>query len=83
VVGEHKHSNTKQPLELIKDLILKHSKEGAAVLDCFGGQWNQLEVAAVRNIKKFYFNRERKDEWYFVNFLKIRIKLLDKSKVYK
>lgn len=43
---------TQKPVELIKDLILKHSNEGDTVLDCFSGS-GTTAVAAVMTNRSF------------------------------
>jgi len=70
---------TQKPLELIKNLILKHSKEEDVVLDCFGGS-GTTAVAALETLRNFILIEQ--DE-YYCKLSKDRIKLLDKSKVYK
>ena len=43
---------TQKPLELIKELILKHSNEGDIVLDCFSGS-GTTGVAAIQTNRRF------------------------------
>ena len=43
---------TQKPLELIKELILKHSNEGDIVLDCFSGS-GTTGVAAIQTNRQF------------------------------
>lgn len=40
---------TQKPIELIKELILKHSNEGDLILDCFAGTGTSGEAARVLN----------------------------------
>ena len=70
---------TQKPLSLIKDLILKHSKEGEIILDTFGGS-GTTAVAAIETKRNFI--SIEKDEWY-CKLSKDRIKLLNKSEIYK
>lgn len=43
---------TQKPLELIKELIIKHSNEGDVVLDCFSGS-GTTGVAAIQTNRQF------------------------------
>ena len=43
---------TQKPLELIKELIIKHSNEGDIVLDCFSGS-GTTGVAAIQTNRQF------------------------------
>jgi DNA modification methylase len=70
---------TQKPLSLIKDLISKHSKEGEIILDTFGGS-GTTAVAAIETKRNFI--SIEKDEWY-CKLSKDRIKLLNKSEIYK
>lgn len=65
---------TQKPLELIKDLILKHSKEGDVILDIFGGS-GTTGVACLQTKRNFIL--VEKDQ----NYCKIseeRLQLINK-----
>lgn len=70
---------TQKPLELIKDLILKHSKEGDVVLDTFGGS-GTTAVAAVETNRNFILIEKEEN---YVEISNKRIKLLSNSGIYK
>jgi DNA modification methylase len=70
---------TQKPLELIKDLILKHSNEGNIVLDTFGGSGTTAVAAIQTNRNYILVENEEK----YVEITKQRIKLLNNSEVYK
>lgn len=53
---------TQKPLELIEDLIKKHSNEGNVVLDCFSGS-GTTAVASI-NLKRRFTGCEISDEYY-------------------
>ena len=49
---EHGKHPTQKPLNLIKDLILKHSVEGSVILDCFAGS-GTTGIASKETNRKF------------------------------
>lgn len=53
---------TQKPINLIKDLILKHSNEGSVVLDCFAGSGTTGEACKQTNRK--YVLIEKELEYY-------------------
>lgn len=57
-VDERKHPAEK-PIELIKKLILKSSKEEDIVLDCFAGSGSTLMAAEELNRKWIGFEKSR------------------------
>jgi DNA modification methylase len=70
---------TQKPLELIKDLILKHSAEGNTILDTFGGSGTTAIAAIQTNRNYILVETEEK----YVEITNQRIKLLNNSEVYK
>lgn len=65
---------TQKPIELIKDLILKHSKEGDIILDCFGGS-GTTAAASIETQRNFILT-EMDEKYYQIS--KERIKLSNK-----
>lgn len=50
--GKERFHETQKPVELLEELILKHTNEGDTVLDCFSGS-GTTAVAAIKNNRNF------------------------------
>jgi site-specific DNA-methyltransferase (adenine-specific) len=66
---------TQKPLELIKDLVEKHSNEGDLVLDTFAGTGTTAHAAYLSNRKYIVIERELK----YYEIIKKRIEELNKA----
>lgn len=60
--GKDRFHTTQKPVELIEDLIKKHSNEGATVLDCFSGS-GTTAIACMKTGRKFV-GCELDDDYY-------------------
>lgn len=72
--NERYNHPTQKPLELIKELINKHSNEGDVVFDCFAGTGTTGHAARLLNRKYILIE---KDETYF-NIIVNRLNNIDK-----
>jgi len=64
VVGASQLHQNQKPLDLIKQCIEKHSKQGDVVFDGFGG--SGTTAAAARDLNRQYICIEKDDEYYNV-----------------
>jgi site-specific DNA-methyltransferase (adenine-specific) len=62
VVGKGQLHQNQKPVPLLKQCILKHSKEGDVVFDGFGG--SASTAVAARELKRGFIVIEKDDEYF-------------------
>ncbi len=71
--GKYRFHPTQKPVQLIEEIILKHSNEGDTVLDCFSGS-GTTAVASLKNGRKF-IGCELDEEYYKKSYERIEAEL--------